>query len=538
MLRGWTRYGLRMTGRARTAAVCAAGLATLGCAGSKIDLTTLTRPSAERQDDADDRPASVSKTGFERLLRLRKDADDSAPATEESGGGRVFSAFVDRLPGGRDEVRDPFLAPPEGQQGVPVNEAALAAANRPAEQKPESAARRQPRRTATEPRADDELWRMFVSDAGTTQEHRAEDARPAQVVRIADNSIPEWAKDDVGSSRGVAEESLAAASFQESDDEPAGRARVTSAVEMTDDSRESETPVSFARRRLDSLMAQVRLQEKRGDLIAAYRTAAAASELARIEQIVFAPRDEQPEDVMRRLTEQMRAAHRGDPFVADASLADPVSPFGPEYAREPANAAVPALPAPEVARELPAPAERPARPETRSVASAESDSSQTVNADFPPLHQWRGVAANRPVSLAVVDPTRDSESTGLQHRAARAGLIESQMGPNLDGPLLAPNDDDVRGQDPGRRQAMLAPVRSRGPVSSVAGDSLRPTASRLGVQALPPAETTVDLSVSPASVPMATAENATVTEDGSVVWWVLGALCTIAGALFFRRRAA
>ena len=541
MLRGWTRKGLKLTGHARTAVVCAAGLATLGCAGSKIDLAALSPPSAEKkggdEPEQRDTEASTTETGFEKLLRLRQNANP--PDHTDGGTGRVFSAFVDRLAGRRSEPRDPFLEPAEPEPQS-ANQPAAIAASRPRHAPVNSESRveshRQRQRAAAEPRSDNNLWRMFISDAGTTARHTEPPSPSINTRNLAGDTTPDWARRPETSPHVNRSGSLEAAAFQQSPDEAVGRARVASAVETTNEPPGGGATASFSRMHVDSLMAQVRLQEQRGDLIAAYRTAVAAAEVARKEQIVFAPRDEQPKDAMRRLTAQMRSAHRNDPFHGDSADEHESSPFGQQVASEQTKPVALPLPTPDSAPETTVDAVvTPVLTKSPANDPPSTESPTDVPSEFPTLHEWRGVAANQPVSLAVVDPTRDPTSTSLQHRAARATLTETRADSSLTGPLRAPIDEKARKHVPRRRQAMLAPVRSRVPAASATGENLRPTPSKLALGSLPPANMPVDLNAT-ATTTLANGDSSSASKGGAAVWWVLGALCMVATAVFVRLR--
>src|SRR5262245_16090260 len=107
-----TRFGRFIRRKSASALLCAAGLGAAGCAGGHLDLSSrwpgmAARTADERaavaevpQADAEsDSAGRIEQTGLERILPFRRDAEPSEDSRESSSGGRVFSAFVNRLPG-------------------------------------------------------------------------------------------------------------------------------------------------------------------------------------------------------------------------------------------------------------------------------------------------------------------------------------------------------------------------------------------------------------------------------------------------------
>src|SRR5262249_4344133 len=149
---------------------------------------------------------------------------------------------------------------------------------------------------------------------------------------------------------------------------------------------------------LHDLIAQARQHEQCGALRQARQSAAEAAAVADRERIQFAPGEEHPSDVVRRLDERLSAATR-DPFgdapqeTAAATSPQGTSPF--------AAGTTLTEPLPWTTRIQPQRAAVAAAtiPDRKSPASANH---------FPTAPEWRGVRANSPVSLAVVEQPESS----------------------------------------------------------------------------------------------------------------------------------
>lgn len=427
MRREWTRYR-RTLHRSASALLCALSAGTIGCTTGTTDLTSAfrrppisaSRPLAESESSESERQdAAAGKTpatsGFAKLFR--RDVPDEQPAApQESGRGRVYSAFVDRLPGRDRATRDPFAeAPalaakpqvkPTSPTVQPSDRSRTVAAARPT--RPSQPAVKNP---AASQLSDEELWRMLHGDAkGTPAVKPASRSLAAMQSGPDHNATPEWARDpgprSTGAQAGTAPRqsaTLAAAGTANPADDSIGRASLKSEGQTgAPRSTEDET-----RARVAALLAEARKQQRAGRLEDAYRTAALAQKLAERETLVFAPRQEQPAELLRGIVADLQRSRReqqageGKVERAIASTAD--ASAGVRNAlhvqRQPDRFAK--------AR----PSEAPAG-DSRNFPSAPQIASTATRADgaFPELHTWRSAHANRPLSLAEHQSRRPSEA--------------------------------------------------------------------------------------------------------------------------------
>lgn len=427
----WTRHN------AATLLLSGAGLA--GIAGCAFNVSPGERLAATSHEEAESK-SPVKTSALTRLLK-RAPKESTAPETESATSdttvrGRLFSAIVDRFPSRQRDTTDPFLAEEiELERQRAQAEAATALVDAA---KTESAADSVAVRPKTE-RSDAELWKIFEADSRTSVAASPEDPKLA-----AQRAAPALDRKSL-------QERKRANSFAERESQPALRTRTAIATANGPSSAEpadSANPfsrfvsdqtlaepatesaivgVEVAKQGLRDLIAAARQHEQRGALHQAHQTALEAVAVADREQIQLENGDERPADLVRRIERRLQASTR-DPFnnalatdVAAPAAPHRTSPFsmGRSLAGSLAGSAPSQNDAPASNPEFPAP--------TTPVPA------------FPKAPEWRGVKANSPVSLAVVEQPARSATTLTASPVRHADLDDDASPVRATGRLLPRN---------------------------------------------------------------------------------------------------
>lgn len=508
--------------RAPAALLCL-GLGALGCSGGHFNLPTRASRGEEiaasaRQETQ--RPAEADKqaSSLARLLRMQREAPADEPdSAAEPRNGRIFSAFVDRRPDGSESAQDPFLAAEtaaSAQPDQPTRRVTRTAVRRGEINVPPAATG-----TAQQKLSDADLWKLLEAEGAV-----AAVASPAQSAAAAPQlaDTPEWARgpSDAPAVTKTHTDYETPAFAQGATERPSGNLATTGIPEAPAPATASTADADRAR--VEALMGEAHRHAERGALHEAYHAAILAERLADREQLVFSPQQEQPADLARRLVEQMQTAPRHDPFgeISIAAVPDKVeaeetptlaAPQFPGAARQQAGSA------PPVAAAAPPP-QRPA-PATTGFNDA-----------FPPVQEWRGVRANTPVSLAVVDdspaPFRRAPEP-VEHAVLNAPADQPLAGSSLPRHLQAPAGSLWTGRPEG--PALTAGPELPGPALTRETDAARST-----VAPPPP----LDLGAEHRRGTEArTVEHAGAKQRrGGMVWWVFGALAMFAGAVLVKVR--
>jgi hypothetical protein len=558
-----TRFGRFLRRQSASALLCAAGLGAVGCAGGHLDLSSRwngvgDRSGAERSAAAaaqhreeSEATSRIERTGLSRVLTFQRDGETAGDSREQSAGGRVFSAFVNRLPGRRQPAGDPFLdkqsvaATPPATASDPRTPVAGVARTKPPTR--EVAAR-----TATpapqHERSDAELWQMFNTDVAGTATVRATPrntaparnaapvaAAPARTPSPAD-SLPAWAQPQPAQSPATSNARslpplVAQAQAPRSQQERVARTRINPSSKPQTVPRAPATTRREADLQLEQLLAEAHRLQETGDLFEAYRVAVIAEELAEREHIVFAPRQPRPADIVRDIEQRMRESlspAEEAPAVATApAMSAQHAPSGPVAVATPRAAAVAvsarrtgdpfadtASPRPQAALR-----ETAARPTAKaSTPGARFDS------EFPALHEWRGVRANSPVSLTASNVTTGTIDDSPDHPVQQAFATDEPAAASNRAPLLA------------RAEAERDQILAAGQGTSLFSGRLRspvpiPAHPELKAVAVPPPPTLAD---SPARPAIAAAAGR--SSGGGLVWWVLGGMLALTGAVAVRSR--
>ncbi len=514
----------------------------VGCTTGQTDLTSaFKRPPAlaTRESEEPGRseikrtgattPPKEQRSGLARLFR-RAEPDVEQAGASETGRGRVFSSFIDRLTGRSKPKVDPFADQPVAA-AKPRDEAAHAPAGvarapaNPADRSRAVASTRTvrpaqaqaPARTAT-PTApkltDEQLWKMFETDA-----ERGAAAQPTSRAMAAappvEEGAPEWARDATTPRKTVTRpprRSTTGPGSTLAASEPApsapGRARVQSAP-AAQPAPPARTSQDEARLRVETLLVEARRQQRAGRLEEAYRTAAAAQKLAERERLVFAPRQEQPAETLRGIVADLQQTRReqqhNEPPVqrAIASTAD---------ARGGVHNALHEQELPEPAADRLATVERrtfSTGPEVAATAQrleSSVTSATRVDAVFPELHTWRSAQPNRPLNLADNAARRTGEASSAE--PAAPGTKEAQ---ESQGSLLARVEADRSRVLSGAEQST-----TRSDEDAIPGDLLASAGSSLAVAPPPP----LDIGAERLSGEVKRSRK---SGSSSAFWWILAA---------------
>ncbi len=567
-----TRLGWFIRRQSASALLCAASLGAAGCAGGHLDLSSRWSGIAARTDDERPAVAEVSKhdterdsadhiqqTGLERILPFRRDAEPDAASQDPSGGGRVFSAFVNRLPGRRKATSDPFLdnrsVAEQSASDPRTPTAGVARTKPPTRQVVARTTSQAPQRE----RSDAELWQMFNADVAGTANVRATAKEPAPTrgptpvaavpsrAPASTDSLPAWAQEQPAqpqsssSTRDLA--SLVAQPKPQRAQPPRSPLEHTAHTRINPSSKPQTVPAAPAmtRReadlRLQQLLAEARSHQEKGALFEAYRIAVIAEEFAEREQIVFAPRQPRPVDIVREIEQQMQASFSAAPEAPDMAaptVAPQLPPSGPVAVATPQSAD----PISAGRRRTSDPfadnswsTQRP-RVETEVARQPAPAPDGRFDASFPALHEWRGVRANSPVSLAVGNTSTEANVELPDQPVQQALATGDAAAASRRAPLLARAEADRdRMLEAGQGTSLFSGDLRTPPLATAAHPDLKPVA----VPAPPP------LNVTPNQPPFAAATpGAARSSGGGLVWWVLGGLVALAGvaAARYRRQPA
>ena len=504
------------------AALLCLGLGALGCSGGHFNLTSRASRGEEiaataRQDAQRAAESDKQATSLARLLRTKREAPAEEPGSAaEPANGRVFSAFVDRRPGKAESPQDPFLAA----------EAASSAQQDATRRVTRSAVREAATLPATgapqQRLTDAELWKLLEAEGAVAA--ISPPAQAAAAPQVAD--IPEWARGPADAPAATPTLSrYQTPAFARGAPEERSSGRALTGIPQASAPAASTTDAERAQ--VEALLAEAHRHADRGALHEAYHAAILAERLADREQLVFSPQQEQPADLARRLAERMQTAPRHDPFgeISIAAVPATATPAADD-ASSPA-----AAPFSGTSRQPAAsPAAAAALPPQRSAPPATG-----FDNDFPPAQEWRGVKANTPVSLAVVDesPTpfrRTSEP--VRHAVLNAPADAPAVGSSLPRQLQAPGGSLWTGRPEG--PALAAGPELPGPALTHGADSAPST-----VAPPPPLDLGAEHRRGTQS---RTADHAGGKQRrGGMAVWVFGAIAMFAGAVLVkvrRRRSA
>jgi hypothetical protein len=153
------------------------------------------------------------------------------------------------------------------------------------------------------------------------------------------------------------------------------------------------------------------------------------------------------------------------------------------------------------------------------------------DSEFPALHEWRGVRANSPVSLAVGNTAPATINEPPEHPVQHAIATESAASGNR-APLLA--------RAVAERDQMFAAGQGTSLFSGELRTPALASASHPDLQPIAvPSPPPLDVAPRKTGVAAATA-GAGRTSGGGLVWWVLGGLAVLTGgaALKYRQQPA
>ncbi len=508
------------------AALLCLGLGALGCSGGHFNLSSRVSRgeeiAADAQRDVQQVNSGPEATSLARLLRMKREEPADKQETAEPRNGRIFSAFVDRRTPESDGAQDPFLAA-EAEKPAARRDDATRTVTRSSLSETSRESSGDSRATGQQKLSDADLWKMLESEKPV----RA-DSAPARVsvapTPAADT--PEWAREsNTPAPAGSTTTGYQTPAFAQA--EAAGPP--ADPVPAPQASAPPPAAADSLRTQVDALLAEARRHEGQGALHEAYHAAILAERLADREQLVFTPQQEQPADLARRLAEKMQTAPRRDPFGeisigpnASQNPASEVSATTPAIA---ASTQFPGAASPQSGTHAPPSAEvaaiAPQRPAAPSLGFDEA---------FPPVHEWRGVKANTPVSLAVVDtspaPFRRAPEP-VEHAVLKAPAEDSTSGDRL-----------PRRLEPHAGSLWLG----RPETSSLSGPSLS------GPALIRESDASAPSSVAPPPPLDVGAEHRRVAEPGrsdraetrqrrgGMTWWVFGAVALFAGAVLVRVR--
>lgn len=564
MLRRTLLTGQGAFRRTSSALICAAGLGAAGCAGNHLDLSSRLPWSAR---------GAETRVADERAARTQ-----AAEEEGKSDGGRVFSAFVDRMPGRKSDSHDPFLEESVASASRRAAASGDFSAVPPVRSRtPVQAAARTSAPQVAQGRSDEELWRLFNEDAGAARvaspapapqqslpaptPQRSVAARTTtpgtaaltpstpprrQVVRppVAQTSAPSTAPaSPSGAGPRPMPKLVAEAAPPPRQPAPQARPRVESPAPQASGpvARQQE-----AEQRLARLMAEARQFQAQGALFDAYRTAIVAEQFAERAHLVFAPRQPQPSDLVRELEAQMQAQRAAALPVAAAR------PTAPQPTAPTAAASTPpstAARSPERARTVTVTRSRPADPfaddhaaevaqpwkgATSAPPRAQvADGREPFSTNFPPLHEWRGVRANSPVSLTVSNSRTPAESEAalpefpVKQAVATQEPAESEQ---RQAPLLARVEADRR-QLQSQGTSLFGSGPQRGAPKGTS-DARRPEAPLQTADAADDASPRSDVAVAGPTLAKPASSR------GSLVWWTLGLLALLTGGIALRSKSS
>lgn len=518
--------------RPTASCLAVAGLGLAGLAGCALKMSPGERLASVAHEDTEVKPP-IATSALSRILE-RKSAtaksEESATAEQDATAqksssstsrGRLFSAIVDRFPSRNDDVRDPFL---DAESAPAFAKANTAAREAPNAARPQANAEPAVAEAATRQRTDEELWKLFDSEAVGVVRTGDDDptlaARaPAETPKHADvpeDSLPVWARPKPGRTAARSTTPKTRAASTSVNAPPVRPLKSAELPTVAPHSAADATVATAARRELHDLVTQAREHEQRGALQQARQSAADAVAIADRERFEFAPGEERPADVFRRLDERLSASTR-DPFgdapqeSAAAAALQGTSPFASGTTLTdslPWKTRI--QPQPDTAPPAPAPERKPSAPAT----------------NFPAAPEWRGVRANSPVSLAVVEQPEfsasPSESPSVRHAdvedVGAALRTPGRLLPRTLPAAVAPAATDDRSL------ALSAPPIAEGPL-------LAPPLDVTPLAAAPAPPILADGSAASLTLP-ATADEELQRSSGKA-GWIIGGVLLAAGLWLF-----
>jgi hypothetical protein len=164
--------------------------------------------------------------------------------------------------------------------------------------------------------------------------------------------------------------------------------------------------------------------------------------------------------------------------------------------------------------------------ETASVRQHARTAGGRFDSEFPALHEWRGVQANRPVSLAVGNSTAETIVEQPEHPVQHAFATGDAEAVTNQAPLLARAEAD--------RSQMLAAGQGR---SLFSGELRSPPLVAADHPDLQPVAAPTPPSAEVAQRAMAAATvGSNRPSPSGLVWWVLGGLVALTGGVALRSR--
>jgi hypothetical protein len=514
----WTRH--------TASAIVVTGLGLSGIAGCAFNLSPGERLAATAREEQETKPP-VTTSALSRVLR-RNNAETSTETEEQATSsssttiarGRLFSAIVDRFPSRHKTETDPFL---ESEIEVEEAEPQTAQLGEASDSHTEGLSRRSLVQTSAPERSDEYLWNRFSNDvAGVARPGQDDPTLTAQqpaAAPVAVESLPDWARPQapqVAEHAATAPTRTASTSTESppvrtADSNPFARFQ----AEPTVETEEAESDiVGSARKGVQNLVSQARTHDERGAPQKAHEPAVAAASFAQREHIAFAGDDVLPADAVGGVDQRTHAATRdpfGDPPTGSAGQLSPrgTSPF--------ASGSDTGMPAG-------APWTTQVEPEapSRTTPSFAGDRPKPAT-PFPTAPEWRGVRANSPVSLAVVeqhgptvaieDPSdvRHADVSGF-NTAARPGRLLPRSLPAHD-PIFSSDDQTL---------ALTVPPAATGPL-------LAPPVDMAPLAIAPPPAPELDLT----GPPVLAATGETHDRTRGYGGWIIGGALLAAGMWLF-----
>jgi len=511
-----------------------AGLA--GIAGCAFNVSPGERLAATAHEETESK-TPVKTSALSRLLK-RQPKEATAPETETATSstsvrGRLFSSLVDRFPSRKRDDVDPFL---EAEIEAERERTKAGAEPRIADNKTEEKART-PNSVVLAPktqRSDAELWKIFSEDSAAANKTAAVDptleagnpaAPPITRQAIAHNNRDnpfESTEPEAAPRTRTASNSVASApivSIEHEDVNPFARFVNEPAGAEVAHEPAAATPGS-ASAEVQSLITQARQQEQRGQLQQAHQSAVEAAAIANRDHIDLSGDVERPEQLARRLEQRLKAATRdpfSDSFASDAATKAATSPFTNR-----------AAPSGSIASGTQAqPAATPAGSESAPAAPTAS----SLGSVFPKAPEWRGVRANSPVSLAVVEQTDPAVSANRPPIVRHADLTDTANTVRGTGRLLPRT---LQSREPAETLsnqplAFANQVAAEGPL-------LAPPRAVPPVAAAPQLPAVAEATVAAVAVPAVADE--TLDSSRNYGGWVVGGLLLVAGLWLLGVRGA
>jgi len=517
----WTRH--------TASAIVVTGLGLSGIAGCAFNLSPGERLAATAREEQETKPP-VTTSALSRVLRRNHEetsAETSETAEQASSSssttiarGRLFSAIVDRFPSRQKSETDPFL---ESEIEVEEAKPQTAQLGEASESHTEGLSRRSLVQTSAPERTDEELWNRFSNDAaGGTRPGQDDPTLTAQqpaAATVDAESLPDWARPQspqlaahaATSPTQTASTSTENPAIQTTDRNPFARFRTEPATEPE---LAASNIIGSARKGVQNLISQARPHEDRGIPQKARETAVAAASFAEREHVAFAGDAVLPADAVGGVDQRTRAARRdpfGDPPTGPAG---PLSPRGTSPFALGSDTEMPAA-APWTTQVEP---EAPSR--TTPAFAGDRPKPATP---FPTAPEWRGVRANSPVSLAVVEQHAPGGAIDDPSKVRHADVSGLNTG-NRPGRLLPrslPAHDPIFSSDE-QTLALTVPPAAAGPL-------LAPPADMSPLAIAPPPAPELDLM----PTPVLGATDETHNRSRGYSGWIIGGGLLAAGLWLF-----